>query len=55
MQEVGRRIGLWFFFGGRLKEEGERVRIRGHGEGRNIHFINSLEINLFSVFSVVAF
>jgi len=38
-----------------LKEEGKRIKIRGHREGGGINFFNPLKINLLSVFSVVGF
>jgi len=43
------------FLGDPLKEEGKRLKIRGHrGEGNKDSF-SSLKINLFSVSSVAGF
>ena len=52
-QGVAKGWGCCSFLGDRLKEEAERVKIRGHRGGGDNHFFNSLKINFFSVSSVV--
>jgi len=51
----GKRMEFLIFLGDPLKEEGKRLKIRGHrGEGNKDSF-SSLKINLFSVSSVAGF